>query len=82
MNDIEAELARAQSDLAAALQSRDQALRSADAANAAAATRESVLGAAYEEITRLTEVLQQVRRMKTIIGARKIVDQAIGKEQG
>lgn len=78
----DSDLARARSDLATAIQSRDQA-RSAEAAERDKRTAlESQLGAAYEEITRLTEALRQVRRKLSIRGARKVVDQAIGKEQG
>lgn len=75
--DISADLARARSDLAAAIQSRDQALASAEAERAARIAVESQLGAALAEAARLEETLRQAARMFTIMGARRVIAAAL-----
>jgi hypothetical protein len=69
-------------DTPAAIQSRDQALVSARTEMAARVRLESQLGQAHEEIARLTEGLHLARRKLSIRGARKVIDAAIGKEDG
>jgi hypothetical protein len=75
-----AELARARADTLAAQQSRDQALEAERAECDKRLALESELGSAHEEITRLSEALRQAARMKTIKGARRIVEDTLGKE--
>ena len=75
-----AEIARLETDRAAAVQARDQALAAARAEMAARVRLESQLSQAHEEIARLEEVLRQARRKVSIRGARKVIDAAIGKE--
>lgn len=78
-DDLEAELARTQTDLAGAIATRDQALRAAEAANAAAQLRESELGTAQAEIARLEAALREIARMQTLRGVRRLIAETLGK---
>jgi hypothetical protein len=71
------ELARLRADAEQAIQSRDQALRAAEAANAAAALRESQLGQAHAEITRLEGALVYVGKAMNIRSARKRINEVL-----
>lgn len=64
------EIATAAADLAAMQQLRTQI-----------AALESQLGQAHEDIARLEAALRQVAHMKTIVGARAIVADMLGKER-
>lgn len=64
------EIATAAADLAAMQQLRTQI-----------AALESQLGQAHEHIARLEAALRQVAHMKTIVGARAIVADMLGKER-
>jgi hypothetical protein len=74
-------IARAEADAEQAIQSRDQALRAAEAANAAAALRESQLGQAHAEITRLEEALVYVGKAINIRGARKRIAETLKEKE-
>lgn len=74
---LRAELARAETDRAAALASRDQALAAESAERARRVQIETELGTAQAEIGRLSEVLRHAARMFTIMGARKVIAQAL-----
>jgi hypothetical protein len=75
------ELARLRADAEQAIQSRDQALRAADAANAAAALRESQLGQAHEEIQRLEDALVYVGKAMNIRSARKRIAETLKEKE-
>jgi hypothetical protein len=75
------EMARLRSERDDAIRSRDQALRAAEAANAAATPRESQLGQAHAEIARLEESLVYVGKAINIRSARKRIAAALAEKE-
>lgn len=72
------ECARLRAERDAAVQARDQALRAEAAERAKRQQVESQLGTALAEVARLEAALRKAAHMKTIKGARRIVEDTLG----